>query len=307
MVWSSWSGFGGMLGVAGLLAALALPAPEPETRAYGKHLVAKYQLPASSIERYAALAAGKAGHEAPSGNSRFADRVPWVGPELSAGAGHNPYVLVLSVSGVATAAGDVHSEWQAGWEVHESRNENREVVLAIPGPSMLGVAAGERVSLTGASGPVSFRGQRDVSPMLGLVHMHNLKIDAVQVQVWSGMAALAWPAARVSARALLATLSTGLLLWLLAGLRSCAPPANRIPPANSPEPRDPASAVDILLPGSTAGTALPPVDAPSTSHKTRVFEALNQVLTVGLCVTTVFDDARTSDTQTDRQSPAAGS
>lgn len=141
-----------------------------EPRAYGHQLVAQYQLPPDTIARYAAMAAGTALDASPRENSMFADRSPWVGPKQRAGVGRNPYTLVLTVRAVARTAGEAYAQWQAGWEVHESPVASRELLMAVP---RTGLVAGQELTLTANSGRVSFRGERSVTPMLGLVPMHS--------------------------------------------------------------------------------------------------------------------------------------
>lgn len=189
---SAWLRFGLLLTAVGLLAQAALPATSGETPAYGERLVAQYQLPLATIDRYAAMAAGTGLKEPARGNSMFADRSPWVGVAQPAGVGRNPYTLVFTVRGVARAAGEVQAQWQAGWLVHESPNASREVVMVVPRIDSMAATAGQALTLTASSPRVSFRGERSVAPMLGLVQSHNLDIHEVQVQVWSGTAPTAW-------------------------------------------------------------------------------------------------------------------
>lgn len=204
MLSSGWFRLGLLLAAVALFAAAAPPAIGREPRAPGKTLVAQYQLPPDTIARYAAMAAGAAGHLASQGNTLFADRSPWIGPKHRAGAGRNPYTLVFTVNGVARAAGEVQAQWQAGWEIQESPVASREVVMAVPRVTRTGVAAGQPLTLTTSSSRVSFRGERHVAPMLGLVQMRNLDIHDVQLQVWSGEAAHAWSLPEVPRSALIA-------------------------------------------------------------------------------------------------------
>lgn len=192
MLGNAWLRFGLLLTAVGLLAQAAMPATGGEPSAYGERLVAQYQLPLDAIERYAAMSAGTGLNEPARGNSMFADRSPWVGVAQPAGVGRNPYTLVFTVRGVATAAGEVRAQWQAGWQVHESPSASREVVMVVPRIDSTAATAGQALTLTASSPRVSFRGERSVAPMLGLVQMHNLDIHEVQVQVWSGTAPSAW-------------------------------------------------------------------------------------------------------------------
>ena len=189
---NAWLRSGLLLAAMALFVAATTPAQGREPRKFGKHMVAQYQLPPDAIARYATMAAGAAQNVARREESMFADRSPWVGPKQRAGVGQNPYTLVFTVSGVAKAAGEVQAQWQAGWEIQESPVASRELLMAVPRMARTGVTAGQPLTLTASSTRVSFRGERNVAPMLGLVQMRNLDISDVRLQVWSGEAAQAW-------------------------------------------------------------------------------------------------------------------
>lgn len=266
--------------VAAVLAFFhAVPAASSQPRAHGRELVAQYPLPADAVARYAAR--DRAG---------TVDDAPWVGPLQAAGVGRNPYTLVLTVSGVAHAAGDVRMRWQGGWEVRESPVATREVLMPLAGESGRPVAAGTPVSVTAISAPLSFRGERQVAPLLNLVSTHNLDISDVHLQVWSGSAPLvAWPALPTPRPALVAVGALCLLLWffLKGGTRPAARPAtavSRLPqPHLQPLPEHQASAHRAHE---------TPAAAPPPNQASRVVSALRDVLTMGLAVPTEYDTTR---------------
>jgi hypothetical protein len=305
MVWSSWSRFGWLLAAAAMLAAMAMPAASRQPRAYGKYLVAQYQLPATTIARYAALAAGTADNELDSGSSMFADRSPWIGPAQRAGVGHNPYTLVLTVSGVAKAAGDVYAQWQAGWEVHESPAASREIVMAVPGAVREGAVTGERVNLTVNSARVSFRGERRVAPMLGLVQTRNLDIDEVFLQVWSGNPPVASPAMLFSPNALMVALAIGLLFWWMLSRRQVAATSVVAETAQAPDPASENPKILEPVEVDQAMLARLAPRSPDPGHKAQVIDTLHHLLTVGLAIQPVSDDARMQKRRAARKRSAA--
>jgi len=281
MGWVARVGLGALVAGAALWAAVATPAASAERRAYGQQLVGRYQLAPQAIARYAALAAGQGEPEStPRGQSMLADNAPWIGPLQRAGAGHNPYTIVLTVSGVARSAGDVLSHWQAAWEVSESPVASREVLAPVARTTHKALAAGEPLSLTTHSAPVSFRGERAVAPVLGLVQTRNLDITAVEVEVWSGSVPLALPSWPVAPTAWLALTGVGGVFFVLRrrGEASAAPVvavrASRLPPVIEA----PAPVVEA-----------PP---PRPDHVRRVRDSLMQILAGGLAVPTEFDDTR---------------
>ncbi|MDH4061253.1 MAG: hypothetical protein OEU94_10620 [Aquincola sp.] len=292
MDWSRGSRIGALLGAAALCAVVAIPAASREPRAHGRERLAQYRLPAETIARYAALAAGSVSDDSTRLNSMFADRSPWVGPEHRAGVGRNPYTLVLTVGGVARVTGDVHSQWQAGWEVYESADASREVLMAVSGLARKRAAAGQRLTLTASSPPVSFRGERKVAPMLGLVQSRNLDIDDVRLEVWSGTAPLPWPVEAASLLAPLGVAAAG--MWGVWGMANRRRLAARSAPEISPVAKGPGGTVIADDPGAhrRAVEVTDPPPAPTRDHELRVFESLHQVLRVGLAVETVLDAAR---------------
>ena len=293
MLSSAWFRFGMLLAAAGLFTVTTMPAMSREPRAYGQRLVAQYRLPPHVIARYAALAAGTAIDAPTREHSRLADRSPWVGPLQRAGVGHNPYTLVLSISGVTKSDGDVYAHWQAGWEVQESPLASRELLMAMPRMSRTGVTAGQALTLTVNSARVSFRGERSVAPILGVVQTRNLDINDVELQVWSGAAPLEWAVPPWTGAALL---TLGLAL-LLIGLGVKKRPrtmvsAPDVPPTGNHARCGNESAkpevIGCVGPGGTHATPA----RPSPSQGAQVLAALHQVITIGLTVHTVLDEGR---------------
>ena len=280
-----WFRVGLLLCGVGLFTAATAPALGRAPRAYGERLVAQYRLPADKIERYAALAAGTAGDLSPRNESLFADDSPWIGPKQRAGVGHNPYTLVLTVSGVTRSAGAVYAQWQAGWEIHESPLASREILMAMPSIARAGLAAGEALTLSVSGGRVSFRGERSVAPMLGLVQARNLAIDAVELQVWSGAAPMAWALPPWSRRAPLALGAACLLVGLGLTYRR-----RGMPPAAVALPAPPARRCEPAHVEPAAPPAAPIAAAPN--HEARVVAALHRLLTIGLAVQSVPDNTR---------------
>lgn len=292
MLGSAWLRMGVLLVAVGLFAAATTPAMGREPRAFGQRLVVQFQLPPQTIARYAAMAAGTAMDASSRENSLFADREPWVGPPQRAGVGQNPYTLVFTVYGVAKAAGTVYAQWQAGWEVQESPAAKRDVMMVVPPIARSGVTAGQALSLTASSTLVSFRGERSVAPMLGLVQMRNLDIKDVQVQVWSGAAPLAWPELPMSRNALLSLGATCLLVGLGLKFRQHTlrgPGAQCVERHEQLLNRPASTGADSGV--QTMAAREQPVAA-RLSQMDQVIAALHHVRTVGLAVHTVLDEAR---------------
>lgn len=267
-------------GVLALCLLMAVPAQGGSTAAGprpGRELLAEFTLPATVLAQYARhQPLVHLRKDAPKRHLTLAEAVPWHGPGLLAGGEHNPYNLVLSITGRAPAAGEVRSLWQLGWEYDETNGQRRRYVVPQADSARAGVAAGSVIELTAATGPVRFRELRQVLPYVGLVQLDNLDVTQVRLQIWSGPAPTAWqPDATWLLKAL--------LLIALAGTAAVAWPALRRA-RRAPAP----------LPFRCSRPAETPTQAaPATvGHAQRVAAALSEVLTRGLVVESVPDATR---------------
>jgi hypothetical protein len=147
-------------------------------------------------------------------NILLAETLPWRGPAMSASPGHNPYTVVLRVSGVAVADGDVSSLWRAGWEFAVSDGGTQEQASAVGGIARLAAQGGQPLVLEAAAAPVSFKNEREVTPYVGLVQVRNFVIRDVRVQVWQGVAPARWREIALSAPALgVGLVMLALVVW----------------------------------------------------------------------------------------------
>jgi hypothetical protein len=304
---------------------LAMPSFGKSPKAYGRELVGEFELPVDAVAQYAA----RLGAVTPNGRPAWDGQAMWVGPLQAAGIGRNPYTQVLTVSGRARAAGDVRTHWHAGWEVRETPVATREMLLPLAALSSGSVAAGAPLTLTAVGGPVSFRGERQAAPMLNLVRAHNLDIDSVRLQVWSGSAPLAWPSPDVTRPGwLLFAVLCALAGWWLtrrpatergqtpvtrmsngrAPVRddSALPPLESLldygPPSSLPAPDStqsplpdnraavaPAWVAAASVPVPAAVAHPPPETTTVASQVARVMGSLRDVMTNGLVMATEFD------------------
>ena len=156
---------------------------------YGKALVMDKMLPLSDIEKISAFLQDQAARNKGVANSAlFGDTVDWIGDAMTGESAKSPYTMVVSVTGTATAAGDVLTTWKSGWKLRD----NAFRVGLMSGLSAFGVKAGERVTLTAPAAPARFDPDKTVMPLLSLVEAKNVTIESVEVQVWSGMPGIRW-------------------------------------------------------------------------------------------------------------------
>ena len=163
------------------LACLALSPAQAADKAtvYGKNLLQSINLPVQAVAEFNnAVANAK-----PGAVGVFDTLKDWKGAEFDATTKGNPYVMVVKVSGLAVADGNVLTRWQPGWTL--DGDGTRSTLMT--GLVKDGVKAGERVNLVGASAPMSFKDDRKIAPALGLQLATNVRIDSVQIEVWSGL------------------------------------------------------------------------------------------------------------------------
>lgn len=166
----------------------ALQVAHAEEKKYGKTLVAEYEVPEETIEKYAAFSPSEAQKgESAISNVLLADSVDWTAPELEVDSSANPYNVVVKLSGRAIDDGDAATMWQIGWSLEDGMT--RSTPLA--GLSKPRAKAGESLSLEAAS-VTSFKEDRTVAAVLGLVKASNIEIEAVKIEVWTGVGETSW-------------------------------------------------------------------------------------------------------------------
>lgn len=171
-----------VLMMAGTTPAQAKDAPEK----WGKRLVQTIDLPPDVLAKFALFQEKKAKGAASGGamppGGLYADTQSWVGSDIDLPASGNPYTVVVRVAGVVQADGDAGTRWLAGWSMDGASRVN-----VIPEIVAKSGKAGQAVEVAGASPPVSFKENRKLQPAVEFATVRNLRMDRVQVEVWSGM------------------------------------------------------------------------------------------------------------------------
>jgi hypothetical protein len=161
-------------------------------RAYGRTIVAEYDLPPEQIAKFAAFEPGAP----PKGESAIvgtllAKTEDWVGPQIDGVTSGNPYTVVVTITATAKADGPAATLWNAGWNIY-SENGDQMRMQVLPGLAKTEAKAGETFSVTAPAAPSSFKEDRKVGAALSLVNVRNLELKSVHVQVWSGMAPISF-------------------------------------------------------------------------------------------------------------------
>lgn len=179
------------LGAATCLAMLFLSCSTPVLageRAYGKKIIAEYDLSSEQIAKFVAFEpSGPTKGESAVTATLLAKTEDWTGPPIDGLTSGNPYTIVVTVSGTAKADGPSATLWNAGWAIR-SENGDQTRLTILPGLAKTEAKAGETFAVTAPATPSSFKEDRKVAVALGLVNARNIEITGVKVQIWSGMA-----------------------------------------------------------------------------------------------------------------------
>lgn len=185
LAWRRWLG--------GCAAALAMalwgmvPAQAGDEGRYGKRLEQSSTLPAADLARLLQFQT-RMQREGKPNTGLLAATEKWAAEVLFTTPKDNPYTLVVRVRGVALADGPVSSRWQTAWGLEDGSSRNS----LLPELVKAGTRAGESVELVGVSPPISFKEVRKVAPIVEFMALHNLRMDEVRVEVWSGLRKTSW-------------------------------------------------------------------------------------------------------------------
>lgn len=170
-----------------LVAALPGVQAKDEAGAYGKTLEKIYDLSPETLAKFQRFQEKQAQTPGDKGKGIYANTERWRGDELSLPTSKNPFTVVVKVSGVALADGDAGSRWQTSLQF-----DGPSPISFLPELVHKGARAGQPVSMVGAAKGVSFKEDRKAAPQLEFESSRNLRIDRVQVEVWSGIRRSTW-------------------------------------------------------------------------------------------------------------------
>ena len=171
-----WGGLTAALALLALL--LGAPARAQEGAvAWGQQLVETQELSAEGLARF--LQTQEKNAQLRPGTDPASDT--WSGRDMNLTSTGSPYTLVLRATGVALADGDAGVRMQTGWVF-----DGKTTQLPMPGMGQKGVRAGQTVELVGVSTPVSLDVDRKGTPVVEFTAAANLRLERVQIDVWSG-------------------------------------------------------------------------------------------------------------------------
>lgn len=183
-----------LLCTAGLASGAALGEAPPK---FGKTLVATYTLPREAIDRFNALKPQADNPKLSALENMVArDSRSWQAAKaLPVSAKTNPYRIAIRFEGEITGDQGAVTLWNAGW-FREGTMQISEGTVATPLAGLNVPAAegkrGARVTRIGAAGPLSFRYDGQAYPAIEINRLEGLRLDRVEVEVWSGLAAAGW-------------------------------------------------------------------------------------------------------------------
>lgn len=158
--------------------------PKRDSHEFGKTLVDEYDVPEDVIYKYNNRTPAKQPNAgSPLINMMLSESVDWTTDIIDIDDKKNPYRMVVTVAGTAIADGDAISMWTSGW-----MKDGTTKAQPLVGLSQHNVKAGERFVITAASNPSTFKDSQQLFATLGMVKTTNMTINAVHVQIWSGVA-----------------------------------------------------------------------------------------------------------------------
>ena len=106
----------------------------------------------------------------------------------------SPYAVVIRVVGQVTGDEGAVTLWLAGFELKEKPGRPPSFIKPIAGLNAPkgGVKGDGRFERAGTTGPVTFLEAEDVRPAVALQRRAGLKIESVEVEVWSGPRSTTW-------------------------------------------------------------------------------------------------------------------
>lgn len=202
----AWSWLVAATGLWALLLAVWPAHAEDAAIQWGQRLLTTLELPAEALERFQRVQEKNA--QLRPGSTL--DNETWRGAPVVLDAAGSPYTVVVKARGVAQADGDVGVRMQASWAFDGSTTE-----LPMPGMAQKGVRAGQVVELVGVSAPLGLDANRKAVPVVEFTAAANLRLDRVQIDVWSGQRA-SQPVEKVMSwmPVLFGVIALGFFLWL---------------------------------------------------------------------------------------------
>ena len=181
--------------VAGVAAASAALASAD--RKFGKTLIATYTVPREALDRFNTLPPRADNPKlSPLENMLERKTQGWQADKpLQVSAKANPYRVAIRYEGEVIGDQGVVTLWTAGW-FREGTMQTAEGTVATPLAGLNVPAAegrrGARVTRAGAAGPLSFRYDGQAFPSIEINRLEGLRLDRVEVEVWSGIAGPDW-------------------------------------------------------------------------------------------------------------------
>ncbi len=198
-----------------LFLAIQMPAvaadgiPKRDSHEFGKYIVAEYDVPEDIIAKYNHQAPPKAPTVgAPMISMLMNESVDWVSDPIEISDKHNPYRMVVTVTGSAINDGDAISLWTAGW-----MKDGTTRATPMAGLSTQGVKAGQSFMVTAAANPTTFKESQQLFATLGMAKTTNMTITAVHVQIWSGVASASFTQIFFSLQGLVVAMILFFLGW----------------------------------------------------------------------------------------------
>lgn len=152
---------------------------------YGRQVAAKYSFSGDELRAFNEFIEMK--RAALPTQTEQSEAKQWQGPVLQVDRENGPYTVVVRLKAKSRYRGDIASMWNVGWSVDGGIRTS-----AFPGLSKLDVEGDKTYVLEKSVAPVRFGESKTVALVLELTKAENFDLEAVEIEVWNGVAAYSW-------------------------------------------------------------------------------------------------------------------
>jgi hypothetical protein len=176
-------------------AALASCAKRDEPEKFGREIVLSKSFSLGDVARFNEFVPEKPKPGGTALDVLASETVDWksAAPVRVNRAG-SPYALAIRVNGQVTGDEGAVTLWHGGFELTEKPGRPPSIIRPIAGLNApKGGAKGDgRFERAGTAGPVTFLDEEEILPVVSLQRRAGLKIESVDVEVWSGPPSTGW-------------------------------------------------------------------------------------------------------------------
>jgi hypothetical protein len=176
-------------------AALASCAKRDEPEKFGREIVLSKSFSLGDVARFNEFVPEKPKPGGTALDVLASETVDWKSATpVRVNRAGSPYAVAIRVNGQVTGDEGAVTLWLGGFELTEKPGRPPSIIRPIAGLNApKGGAKGDgRFERAGTAGPVTFLDEEEILPVVSLQRRAGLKIESVDVEVWSGPPSTGW-------------------------------------------------------------------------------------------------------------------